>query len=419
MSFFGKGSGAAGGPPPPGAFPTTAAMAARGLGASERAAVRSLVAMGYSKRAIEGLKTLEEDTRSAQSEKECAALSAEDISTLIMLANVAEDVMAGAAGGRRRRKRHVQRGGSLTESAKAVLRSLCGLVRRGLDYNQRQADAAIQAVGASIDSVTDEESARRMNTALRNATLGMVTTAAIYDLAHGPDGWIGSLVTAIMGTLYSFSPDPATAVQSLVGAGQVGALSALAAAGTYVGVAAVTYASATIQRGIRETFARARQLPNPTNPEHVHQVLVATLEAIPRVAGEIRYGPMPGGRGAGAAPGPRARFSAQLVIGPVGGRPAIADEVAAGVREGQLALVGEGADLAALSAEYGIPAARIAEIRRRNAQRFGAAAPGGAGGAGGDGGGAAGAMEEDAPEGGRRRKTRKHHRRGRRHTRKH
>jgi len=408
-------SGAGAGGPTARYFPTQQRMAEEGLETrEEQQAVYNLQRMRLSSRAV---KELEEDV--AQAPKEvpgCAPLSSDDLRTLIMLAQTAMDVSEGASGGARRRRRHRQRGGALSDAVKGVLRSLCGMFRRGLQYNERQAESAIQGVGQALDAVTDEAAATRINTALRRAVMSTATTAAVYDLARGPEGWIGSLVVGIVSALYSSSPDPATAAASVLGAGQIVGLGAGAVAGTYAGIAAVTYASAVIRRGIERMVDFGRQLPNPTNPEHVHRILMAALQMFPQVVGQIRYGPMPA-LPPSAGRGGRGALVGTMVIPPL---QALAGDVAMVVRQQQQQVLGGGMTDEQISAEFGVPAARIREIRQRNAQRFGA--PGGAGAGASAAASSSSAMDESGGtgEGGRRRKTRKQHRRGRRHhTRKH
>jgi hypothetical protein len=408
-------------------FPTQAQMASAGLDPGDYELVYNLQRLRLSSRAV---KELAADAAAAPAQvKECAVLGAADLEELIMLAQVAEEALGTESAGGRRRRHRKQRGGALSDAVKGVLRSLCGMFRRGLEYNERQATSAIENLGQALDSVTDEESAARMNGVLRNLLLGGATTTAVYDLARGPDGWIGSIVVAITTALYNASPDPATAATSVLGAGQVAALGAAGVAGAYIGTAAVTYASAIIRRGVKRLFDAAREIPNPTNPEHVHRAIVGTLQAFPQVAGALRHGgpaPFlpPPGSGAGAAAsagrGPGARFSATLVI------PALADvsrEVAVAVAETQRSLLA--ASDADVAAEFSLPADRVRALRQRNAQRFGGPG-GGAAAASASSSGGTGEMEEDGGGAGgmggrgRRRKTRKHSRRGgRRHTRKH
>lgn len=380
-------------------FPKTADMVKEGLDAADRAAVRTLVALGVSKRTQA---ELEADAASAKTTiGSCAAFSTEDLKMLIMLAEAAETSLKQTGG----RRRH-QRGGGLTDAIKYVLNSLCGVVQRGLAFTAAQTEDAVRQFGVALETMTDAAAARRVNAVLRKLITGATTTAAIYDLAQGPDGYIGSIVVALASAMYAAAPNALTALQALPGAAGTAAAAAGGVGATYVGVAAVTYASSLIMHGIRDGVRAIRDAPNPTDPAQIHEVLRQALAFVSN--GRIRLGAYVALRGA-----PRAAEAG----GAAGGADLHPGENLDGRRvnvllleDGALEAVAAGAagvvqeeEGANAEEALGISAAELAALRARNAARFG------------PGGGAAA-----AGQGGRRRhSTRKHRSRRRRHTRKH
>lgn len=376
-------------------FPTTAEMAAEGLDAADRAAVRSLVALGISKRTQA---ELEADAEAAKTSiPTCAAYSTDDLKMLIMLAEAAENALQKTGG---RRRRH-QRGGGLTDAIKYTLTALCSAVGRGLSFTAAQTEDAIRQFGVAIESLSDAAVARRVNAVLRRALAGATTTAALYDLSQGPDGYIGSIVVAFTVALYSAAPDALTTLQAVPGAALTATVAAGGMTGAYVGVAAVTYASSLIMSGIREGVRAIRAAPNPTDPAQVHEVVRQVLAFATR--GRVRLGAYVAPRGApreadgGAAgealrPGENAEGRRLNVL-------LLEDGAVEGVAAAAAGAVEEGGDAMTI---LGMSAADLAALKARNAARF---APGGGAAAAGRGG---------------RRHTRKQHsRRRRHHTRKH
>jgi hypothetical protein len=368
-------------------FPTTAEMAAEGLDAADRAAVRSLVALGISKRTQA---ELEADAASAKTSiATCAPYSTDDLKMLILLAEAAEGALK-KTGGRRR-----QRGGGIGDAIKYVLTALCGVVGRGVAFTAAQTEDAVRQFGVALETMTDAAAARRVNAVIRRLLTGATTTAAIYDLAQGPDGYIGSIVVAFTSAMYAAAPNALTALQAIPGAAATAGAASAGVAGTYVSVAAVTYASALILNGIRDGVRAIRDAPNPTDPAQIHEVLRQCLAFASR--GRIRLGAYVAPRGAprDVDGGPELHPGenedgrrVNVLLLEDGGVEAIA--------AGAAGIVEEGGDIGGL---IGMSAADIAGLKARNAARFGG--PGGAAGRGG------------------RRHTRKHRSRRRHHTRKH
>lgn len=427
----GSGSGGVGAPPPS-AFPTTELMLASGLDAADRAAVRTLIALSYSRRAVADLEVDSADAKRTVSQ--CTAFSQAQLAELILLADVAVSLNA-QGGGRRRRRQH---GGGISDAVKRVLASLCDALGRGADYTTRTTEDLLLNLSVRIRSMSDRAVGQQMNRTI----LGIATSAALYNLQYGTDGVVGSLVAGLVNAIYAATPTVEGAVAMGTGAATVGIGAGVGLAAAYTGTAAVTYASAMIMRGLRESGRLARMLPNPTDPAQIHDALQSILEYISTTAaaGAARGAVASAGAAAAARFPSLGRinlgayvFPRRAAPGGDAGRRAHPGEDEVG-RAVNMLLLQDGAleavvaehvaqapqmSDAALATAMGMSAARVAAIRQRNAARF--AAPGGTGGSsssssGGideDGGGAGGM-------GGRgRRKTRKHHRRGRRHTRKH
>jgi hypothetical protein len=339
-----------------------------------------------------------------------------ELRRLVMLATIAEQLTPVSGG--RRRHRSLQRGGGLSDAMKRLLGSMCGVVRRGIDEAGRQQEDALTAMATALEQISDQRAAAGVKDVFRRLVVGAATSASIYDLSYGTDGYIGGIVTGIASFLYTNSPDVQRTMMSLVGAADIGGRAVALGAGTAVGVASVTYASYLIMKALERAGAFARGLPNPTDPAQIHEVVAKTVTAVS--GGRVKM--------ASAYVAPRRGLSGSIVIGPPGSSSAGAG---AGVRGPQLGendagrnvqvfLLEDGAverdaatsaqeALQATAASMGLTVEALTALKARNAARFRAGGSAAASGA---------AMEEE-PQGGRRR-TKKHPRRRhhRRHTRK-
>lgn len=369
--------------------------------------MRRLVANTQSDRIVA---EFEADLAEAQQDSTCTSVPPAELKRLVMLATIAEQ-LGGSTGGRR--GRHRQRGGGLSDAVKRLLGSMCNLVSRGVSEAGRQQAEVLDAMAEAINNIPDEAAGAGLRLAFRRAVQGAATSAALYDLSYGIDGYVGSIVTAIASALYENSPSVSTALMSVVGAAEIVGTGAAAVAGGAVGVAAVTYASYLIMKGLDRAKTAARQLPNPTDPAQIHDILADVVGSLSRSRVQL---------GSYVAPRARGGLAGTMVIGPgrlpPGRNAAGAAFSAAALEDGQVELDAAAAAKATLDS-LGMTLEQLQALRARNAARFGTTrGPAGAG-AGSDSTPFWMRLSKPDGQGGKgRRRTRKHKSR-RHHTRKH
>jgi hypothetical protein len=367
------------------AFPTTALMAAQGMSAEDRAAIRSLIALQFSKRAV---RDLEADVADLQATTpSCTRVSPEQLKELVLLASVAES-LAAPSGGRRRHKQH---GGGVTDAVKSVLSALCDAASRGVGFTTETTETALLDLSNRLRTASAAKIGQFMNRTL----LTILTSAALYNLQYGTEGFVGSMVTAIVSALYEATPSVTMAGSMGVGAAVVTSTALAGVASAYTSTAVVTYTSSLIMASLRRAGKLVTMLPNPTDPQQIHAALQEIFSVI---SDQIKLGAFvfPRGRSAAAPADPLerplrpgenelGRRANVLLLTDGALESAAADAVSDAGR-----LTNE-----ALGTAIGKSAEEVAALRARNAARFG--------------------------QGGRRRRrgTRKQHHRSRRHTRKH